>query len=307
MPNINKINSITVLFSLIFIILSMVGWCWCWNIGFGLGVRWDTLVSNISYVSIIVVSSVLHILGTTIRKSDTVRSGHNTVGIRCLTSIEVSFGVVISNSILIGVWLWGSFLLNIGSRLVSWSRGMVSWSSMNNWSNFNNRSMICWSSNNWSFHNWSMICWSSYNWSFHDRSMISWSWSMVSWSWSMISWSWSMISWSWSMISWCSMDNWSMISWGSMNNRGMICWSWSSMVDWSRSISFLDWKSSWGNGSSSRLLIATIAMYRLRSSMRLTYNRSMYSSMGLVDRVADSRSITLFNNLMVGLVSNNYS
>jgi len=276
MPNINKINSITVLFSLIFIILSMVGWCWCWNIGFGLGVRWDTLVSNISYVSIIVVSSVLHILGTTIRKSDTVRSGHNTVGIRCLTSIEVSFGVVISNSILIGVWLWGSFLLNIGSRLVSWSRGMVSWSSMNNWSNFNNRSMICWSSNNWSFHNWSCN-------------------------------NWSMISRSWCMVSWCSMDNWSMISWGSMNNRGMICWSWSSMVDWSRSISFLDWKSSWGNGSSSRLLIATIAMYRLRSSMRLTYNRSMYSSMGLVDRVADSRSITLFNNLMVGLVSNNYS
>merc|ERR1719228_1397747 len=120
-----------------------------------------------------------------------------------------------------------------------------------------------------------MISWSSNNWSFHH---------------------WSMISWSWSMVSWGSMNNWSMVS-----------WSRSSVINWSWSISFLDWKSSWCNGSSSRLLITTIAMYRLRSSVGLTYNRSMYSSMGLVDRVTDSWSIALFDRLVVGLVSSNYS
>ena len=41
--------------------------------------------------------------------------------------------------------------------------------------------------------------------------------------------------------------------------------------------------------------------------MGLTHNRSMYSSMGLVDRVADSRSISLLDTLVVGLVSSNYS
>ena len=47
-------------------------------------------------------------------------------------------------------------------------------------------------------------------------------------------------------------------------------------------------------------------MYRLRSSMRLAHNRSMYSSMGLVDRVAHSRGIALLDALVVGLVCGNY-
>ena len=83
--------------------------------------------------------------------------------------------------------------------------------------------------------------------------------------------------------------------------------SWGSMVNRCRGISCLDRKSSWSNSSSRGLLIASIAMYRLRSSMGLTHNRSMYSSMGLVDRVADSRSISLLDALVVGLVSGNYS
>merc|ERR1712150_151020 len=112
----------------------------------------------------------------------------------------------------------------------------------------------------------------------------------------MVSWGRGMVSWGRGMISWCSMDSWSsMVGWG----RGMI--SWGSMVDRGRGISFLDRKSSWSDSSSRGLLVASIAMYRLRGSMGLAHNRSMYSSMGLVDRVADSRSISLLDALVVGL------
>jgi len=44
-------------------------------------------------------------------------------------------------------------------------------------------------------------------------------------------------------------------------------------------------------------------MYSLRSSMWLAHNRCMYSSMGLVDGVTDSRSIALLDALVVCLVS----
>merc|ERR1719435_234245 len=105
-----------------------------------------------------------------------------------------------------------------------------------------------------------------------------------------------------SVDNWGSVDNRGMISrssmdnGGSVDNRGMISWSRGmisrgsmdkrGMVNRGRGITLLYWESSWGNVSSGGLLIATIAMYRLRSSMRLAHNRSMYSSMGLVDRVA---------------------
>jgi len=149
-------------------------------------------------------------------------------------------------------------------------------------------------------------------------------WGVVSWgsnNWGVVSWgsnNWGMVSWSdlnnWGMISWGSLNNWGMVSWGSMVDWGrgsmvdwgrgsMVDWSRSSMVNWSWSISCLHWESSWSNCSSSRLLIASIAMYRLRSSMGLAHNRSMYSSMGLVNRVGDSRSIALLDALVVGLVS----
>merc|ERR1719445_2904761 len=90
-----------------------------------------------------------------------------------------------------------------------------------------------------------------------------------------------------------SVDNGGMISWGSVVNRG-------------GSITLLDWESSWSNISNRSLLIATIAMYRLGSSVGLAHNRSMYSSMGLVDRVAYSWGIALLDALVVGLVSGNY-
>merc|ERR1719411_367995 len=97
-----------------------------------------------------------------------------------------------------------------------------------------------------------------------------------------------------------------MIGRGSMDNWGMISGGRGSMVDRGRGITLSDWESSRGDSGSRSLLITTIAMYRLRSSMWLAHNRGMYSSMGLVDRVAHSRGIALLDALVVSLVSGNY-
>merc|ERR1711892_1436164 len=137
--------------------------------------------------------------------------------------------------------------------------------------------MVSWSSNNRGVVSWSGM---------HNRGMVRWS------------------SNNRGMVSWSGMHNRGMVSWSGMDNRGMI--SWGSMIDRGRGISSVDWESSWSNGSSRSLLVASIAMYRLRSSMGLAHNRSMYSSMGLVDRVANSRSIALLDTLVVSLVSSNY-
>merc|ERR1719312_941996 len=136
---------------------------------------------------------------------------------------------------------------------------------------------------------------------------------------------WGMISWGRGMISRGSMDNrgsvddrgmvgrgrgvvcrGSMDNRGSVDNGGMISWCRGSVVNRGGSITLLDWESSWSNISRRSLLIATIAMYRLGSSVGLAHNRSMYSSMGLVDRVAYSWGIALLDALVVGLVSGNY-
>merc|ERR1711913_265243 len=126
------------------------------------------------------------------------------------------------------------------------------------------------------------------------------------------------------MVSWGSyLDNWGMVGGSSMNNRcmvggismhnrgsvnnwGMVSWSRGGMIDRGRGIALCNGESSRCNSSSRSLLIASIAMYRLRGSMGLAHNRGMYSSMGLVDRVAHSRGIALLDALVVGLVSGNY-
>jgi len=73
----------------------MVSWGWGISLGgrdisLGLGIDWDTFVGNISDISVVVVSGVLDILGTTIGKCNRVRSRNNTVSIRGLASIEGS-------------------------------------------------------------------------------------------------------------------------------------------------------------------------------------------------------------------------
>merc|ERR1712106_875841 len=90
---------------------------------------------------------------------------------------------------------------------------------------------------------------------------------------------------------------------GSMIGRGsMVCWG--SVIGWGRSVDSSHRECSRSNNTSRRLLKGTIAMYRLWGSMGLTDHRSMYSAMGLVDRVADRRSITMFDTLVVSLVCN---
>jgi len=285
----------------------MISWCrgislGCRSIRLGLRVDWDTLVGNISNISVVVVSGVLDVLGTAIRKSNSVRSRNNTISVRGFSGIESSLGVIISNSVLISVGLRGSLLLNIRSRLVSRGRGMVGRGSVDNRGSMDNRGMVGRGSY---FDNRGMVGRGSMdNWgSVDNRGMISWGRGMVGRG---------------SVDNRGSMDDGSMISWGrgmvgrgmvgrgSMDNGGMISWGRGSVVNRGGSITLLDWESSWSNISSRSLLIATIAMYRLRSSVGLAHNRSMYSSMGLVDRVAHSRGIALLDALVVGLVSGNY-
>jgi len=72
----------------------MVSWgwgisLWCRNIRLGLRIDWDTLVGNISNISINMVSGILDNLGTAIGKSNSVRSRNNTISIGSLSSIEV--------------------------------------------------------------------------------------------------------------------------------------------------------------------------------------------------------------------------
>ena len=94
-------------------------------IGLNLRVDGNSLVRYISNISIIVVSSVLNVLGSAIRKSNRVRSDNSTTAISRFSSLESSLRVVIRNSIGVGVWLRGLFLLVIGGRGVIRSRGMI--------------------------------------------------------------------------------------------------------------------------------------------------------------------------------------
>merc|ERR1719228_3230648 len=93
----------------------------------------SSFISNISNISIISISMVVHMLGTAIRKSNRVRSRDSSCTISSLFSIESSVGVVISNSVCVGV----------RGRLirVSWLCSMVSWGNLDNRGSMDNRSM----------------------------------------------------------------------------------------------------------------------------------------------------------------------
>ena len=97
-----------------------------------------SIISDISNITIIVISVIVDMLDSAIRKSNRVGSLISTSTIRRLSSLEVRLGVVISNSIGVSVRgnnIWGS----------------IGWSSMsNNWS------MISWGSMNCMGNHWSM-------------------------------------------------------------------------------------------------------------------------------------------------------
>merc|ERR1712128_164947 len=63
----------------------------------------NTIISNISNISIIIIGMVVHILDTAIRKVDGIGASYNTGTIIGLSLVESSTRVVISNSIGVGV------------------------------------------------------------------------------------------------------------------------------------------------------------------------------------------------------------
>ena len=86
----------------------------------------NTIISNISNISIITIGMIVHILSTSIRKSNRVRSSDSSCTISRFTSSEPRARVVIINCIVIGV---GTRYIRIdrssmGNQRVSKNRGM---------------------------------------------------------------------------------------------------------------------------------------------------------------------------------------
>merc|ERR1711892_1565640 len=196
----------------------------------------SSFISNISNISIISIGMVVNMLGTTIRKSNRVRSGHSSCTIRSFISIESRLGVVISYSISKGV---RRGLIRVGRLSSMVCRGNMS----NNWSMISRGNMDNWSS---------MISWGGMdNWS-----------SMVSRS--------SMISWS-GMISWSSMDNWSsIISWGMDSMDTMDGMNTMDCMNTMNSMSSHRDNSSMSN---SNKLVSTEGGLDLRQTLRVVYLR----------------------------------
>merc|ERR1712106_867482 len=63
----------------------------------------NTIIGNISNISIIIIGMVVHILNTAIRKVDGIGAFYNTGTIIGLSLVESSTRVIISNSIGVGV------------------------------------------------------------------------------------------------------------------------------------------------------------------------------------------------------------
>jgi len=229
-----------------------------------LGVDRDSLVGHIGDITVVVVGGVLNVLGPAIGKSNRVAARDGTVGIGCLGSVESGLGVVISNTILIGI---RSGLLLHSGVAISGGGGMVDNGGMGNDGGGvngvgNNRGGVDGVGNNWGVvRGRGMV---------DNRGVVRGRGSMVSGG------------------SVHGVGNWGM---DGVGNRGVIR-SRGSMVSWGWGISNMV-----GNGSGSMdsghwLLITSISMDRLRSSVGLAGNASVVSAMGLVDGVGDGRSIS---------------
>merc|ERR1712012_225 len=102
-----------------------------------------SLIGDIGDISIITIAGVLDVLDSAIGKSNRVRSSNVGGTTRLLSSVEVSLGVVISNSVGEGV---GGDLIGVLLGLVGWSRSVVGWSSLhNNWGMVNSVGHVDWS------------------------------------------------------------------------------------------------------------------------------------------------------------------
>jgi hypothetical protein len=218
-----------------------------------LGVDRDSLVGHIGDITVVVVGGVLNVLGPAIGKSNRVAARDGTVGIGCLGSVESGLGVVISNTILIGI---RSGLLLHGGVAISGGgvvdNGSVGKDGGGETGEGNDRGVV---------RGWGMVD----NWG-------------VVWG-------------RGSMVSGGSVHgvgNWGM---DGVGNRGVIR-SRGSMVSWGWGISNMVGNGSGSMDSGHWLLITSISMDRLRSSVGLAGNASVVSAMGLVDGVGDGRSIS---------------
>ena len=241
-------------------------------IGLNLRVDGNSLVRYISNISIVVVSSVLNVLGSTIRKSNRVRSDNSTTAISRFSSLESSLGVVIRNSIGVGVGLRGLLLLVIGGRGVIRSRGMI-----RGRGSMDNRGSMVGSS-------------------VEDRG------GMVDGSSMVRS---GMVDNRGGMVGSSMLDGGSMIRSSMVDGGSMIR---SSMVDrgsmvGSRGISSTMRNSSRCMYSCSILLSIMISINSLRSSMRLANYRCYTSIVRLKHRGGDRRSISKLDGLMVRLIT----
>merc|ERR1719397_992337 len=106
------------------------------DVGLGLGVDGGALVGDLSYITVHVISSVLHGLDPAVGKGDLVRTGDNTVGIAGLSGVEVGLGVVVSNTVGVGVRLRGSV---VGRGSVDNRGSVVGRGSVDNRGNLHNR------------------------------------------------------------------------------------------------------------------------------------------------------------------------
>merc|ERR1740123_2248199 len=93
------------------------------DIWLGLRVDRGALIGDLSHVAVDMISSVLHGLDPAVRKGDRVRAGDNTVSIASLSGVEVGLGVVIGNTVGVGVRLRG--LLHVHKRGSVVGRGGV--------------------------------------------------------------------------------------------------------------------------------------------------------------------------------------
>ena len=108
------------------------------GIGRSIRVSSNSVISDISDISVVVVGGVLDMLGTTIGKSNIIRSRNNTSSITSLSSVEVSLGVVISNSVLVSVGL-----ISIGGLSSMVSRGSMDyWGMVDNGGSVDNWGMV---------------------------------------------------------------------------------------------------------------------------------------------------------------------
>ena len=79
--------------------------------GFVFGVDWGTFVFDISDITVVVISGISNGLDSTVGKGNLVRSrdGFTVSG---FLGVEVSSGVIVSNSVLESVWLWWLSTMN---------------------------------------------------------------------------------------------------------------------------------------------------------------------------------------------------